>query len=148
MAECVPELVFVQSMKETGWLQYGGDVEVDPNFAGIGAVGRRRCREPTSRTCAPASEPRFGTCAPTRTRPHGLPGRGSRFSYVRKGAAPVVGTWVSRETRNPHRLGDAPAGTDLVPMLNAYFEKLRALQYGPGSSRCSAVEPASVGSGV
>ena len=35
-----PELVFVQSMKETGWLQYGGDVEVDQfNFAGIGAVG-------------------------------------------------------------------------------------------------------------
>lgn len=33
------EVVFCQSMKETGWLQYGGQVKVEQcNFAGIGAV--------------------------------------------------------------------------------------------------------------
>lgn len=34
------EVVFTQAMKETGWLQYGGDVKVEQfNFAGLGAVG-------------------------------------------------------------------------------------------------------------
>ena len=35
-----PEVVFAQSMHETGWLQFGGDVSVwQYNFAGIGATG-------------------------------------------------------------------------------------------------------------
>lgn len=34
------EVVFCQAMKETGWLQFGGDVKAEQcNFAGIGAVG-------------------------------------------------------------------------------------------------------------
>ena len=34
------EVVFAQSMIETGWLQFGGDVDISQyNFAGIGAVG-------------------------------------------------------------------------------------------------------------
>jgi len=34
------EVAFVQAMKETGWLRYGGDVRIEQNnFAGIGAVG-------------------------------------------------------------------------------------------------------------
>jgi hypothetical protein len=34
------EVAFVQAMKETGWLQYGGDVNIlQYNMAGIGAVG-------------------------------------------------------------------------------------------------------------
>lgn len=34
------EVVFVQAMHETGWLQFGGDVKADQcNFAGIGATG-------------------------------------------------------------------------------------------------------------
>jgi hypothetical protein len=34
------EVVFAQCMKETGWLQYGGDVKIEQfNFAGIGATG-------------------------------------------------------------------------------------------------------------
>lgn len=35
-----PEVVFMQTMKETGWLKFGGDVSIEQyNFAGIGAVG-------------------------------------------------------------------------------------------------------------
>ncbi len=34
------EVVFCQAMKETGWLQFGGDVKVGQcNFAGLGATG-------------------------------------------------------------------------------------------------------------
>ena len=34
------EVVFAQAMHETGWLQFGGDVDADQcNFAGIGATG-------------------------------------------------------------------------------------------------------------
>ena len=34
------EVVFCQAMKETGWLQFGGDVRVEQcNFAGLGATG-------------------------------------------------------------------------------------------------------------
>mgnify|MGYP000677168657 CR=1 FL=1 len=32
-----PEVAFAQAMKETGWLQYGGDMQITQyNFAGIG----------------------------------------------------------------------------------------------------------------
>ena len=35
-----PEVVFAQSMLETGWLQFGGDVKASQcNFAGLGATG-------------------------------------------------------------------------------------------------------------
>lgn len=35
-----PEVAFAQAMKETAWLQYGGDVKIEQyNFAGLGAVG-------------------------------------------------------------------------------------------------------------
>ena len=35
-----PEVAFAQAMKETGWLQYGGDVQITQyNFAGIGTTG-------------------------------------------------------------------------------------------------------------
>ncbi|MDY2663146.1 MAG: N-acetylmuramoyl-L-alanine amidase [Bariatricus massiliensis] len=34
------EVAFVQTMKETGWLQFGGDVKIEQfNFAGLGATG-------------------------------------------------------------------------------------------------------------
>ena len=35
-----PEVAFVQTMKETAWLQYGGDAKIEQyNFAGIGTTG-------------------------------------------------------------------------------------------------------------
>ncbi len=41
-----PEVAFAQAMKETGWLQYGGDMQITQyNFAGIGTDGRRRTGE-------------------------------------------------------------------------------------------------------
>lgn len=35
-----PEVAFVQTMKETGFLQYGGDASIEQfNFAGLGTTG-------------------------------------------------------------------------------------------------------------
>ena len=35
-----PEVAFVQTMKETNWLQYGGDASIEQfNFAGLGTTG-------------------------------------------------------------------------------------------------------------
>ncbi len=97
------------SPEGTGWLRYGGDVEVGQfNFAGIGAVGGGAAR-PTSRTCAPASEPQVRACAyaDPSARP---PIRGLVVDPLLPACvdcSPVVSTWVSR--RNPnHRLGGHP----------------------------------------
>ena len=62
-----PELVFVQAMKETGWLRFGGDVTVSQYTSPASARSAAVRRAPPSRTCAPASVPRSSTCAPTRT---------------------------------------------------------------------------------
>lgn len=57
-----PEVAFAQAMKETGWLQYGGDMQITQyNFAGIGTTEEAyrgiptRMSEPGSGT-DPASE--------------------------------------------------------------------------------------------
>jgi len=122
-----PELVFVQSMKETGWLQYGGDVEVDQfNFAGIGAVGggAAGAEFPDVRTGIRAQVQHLRAYADPSASADSLayPVVDPRFSYVRKGAAPVVEYLGIQE--NPNRTGWAAArgyGYDLVSMLNAYF---------------------------
>jgi hypothetical protein len=122
-----PELVFVQSMKETGWLQYGGDVEVDQfNFAGIGAVGGGAVGAdfPDVRTGIRAQVQHLRAYADPSASADSLayPVVDPRFSYVRKGAAPVVEYLGIQE--NPNHTGWAAArgyGYDLVSMLNAYF---------------------------
>ena len=122
-----PELVFVQSMKETGWLQYGGDVEVDQfNFAGIGAVGGGAAGAdfPDVRTGIRAQVQHLRAYADPSASADSLayPVVDPRFSYVRKGAAPVVEYLGIQE--NPNHTGWAAArgyGYDLVSMLNAYF---------------------------
>ena len=122
-----PELVFVQSMKETGWLQYGGDVEVDQfNFAGIGAVGGVAAGAdfPDVRTGIRAQVQHLRAYADPSASVDSLayPVVDPRFSYVRKGAAPVVEYLGIQE--NPNHTGWAAArgyGYDLVSMLNAYF---------------------------
>ena len=122
-----PELVFVQSMKETGWLQYGGDVEVDQfNFAGIGAVGggAAGAEFPDVRTGIRAQVQHLRAYADPSASADSLayPVVDPRFSYVRKGAAPVVEYLGIQE--NPNRTGWAAArgyGYDLVSMLDTYF---------------------------
>ncbi|WP_022867715.1 glucosaminidase domain-containing protein, partial [Schaalia vaccimaxillae] len=122
-----PELVFCQVMKETAWLQFGGDVKAKQfNFGGIGAVGS------TARG-ASFSSVRIGLRAQvqhlrayadpniTETKlAHSLVD--PRFVYVRKGSAPYIEYLGVQE--NPSGAGWATAknyGYDLVSMMNTYF---------------------------
>lgn len=122
-----PELVFVQAMKETGWLCFGGDVSIDQfNFSGIGAVGggAQGASFPDVRTGIRAQVQHLRAYADPTVTPSSLanPVVDPRFSYVRKGVAPVVEHLGIQE--NPARAGWAAArgyGNDLVSMMKAYF---------------------------
>ena len=122
-----PELVFVQDMQETGWLQFGGDVSVSQyNFSGIGAVGggATGASFPDVRTGIRAQVQHLRAYADSSVTTASLANAvvDPRFTYVRKGAAPVVEYLGIQE--NPNRTGWAAAknyGYDLVSMMNAYF---------------------------
>ncbi|WP_165248602.1 DUF4214 domain-containing protein [Adlercreutzia sp. ZJ141] len=94
------DVVFCQSMHETGWLQFGGDVDVaQRNFAGLGAVGggakgasfesvRMGIRAQVQHLKAYATdEPLFNACIDP------------RFHLVTRGCAPNVedlnGRWAA-----------------------------------------------------
>lgn len=84
------EVVFAQSMHETGWLQFGGDVAAEQcNFAGIGATGgvpgnsftdvREGLRAQVQHLKAYASTEALNqSCVDP------------RFNYVNRGCAPTV----------------------------------------------------------
>ena len=122
-----PELVFVQAMKETGWLRFGGDVSVSQyNFSGIGAVGggAKGATFPDVRTGIRAQVQHLRAYADNSVTTASLANAvvDPRFTYVRKGAAPVVEYLGIQE--NPKRTGWAAAknyGYDLVSMMKAYF---------------------------
>ena len=122
-----PELVFVQDMQETGWLQFGGDVSVNQyNFSGIGAVGggAKGASFPDVRTGIRAQAQHLRAYADSSVTTASLANAvvDPRFTYVRKGAATVVEYLGIQE--NPNRTGWAAAknyGYDLVSMMNAYF---------------------------
>ena len=122
-----PELVFVQDMQETGWLQFGGDVSVSQyNFSGIGAVGggAKGASFPDVRTGIRAQAQHLRAYADSSVTTASLANTvvDPRFTYVRKGAAPVVEYLGIQE--NPNRTGWAAAknyGYDLVSMMKAYF---------------------------
>ena len=122
-----PELVFVQAMKETGWLRFGGDVSVSQyNFSGIGAVGggATGASFPDVRTGIRAQVQHLRAYADSSVTTASLANAvvDPRFTYVRKGAAPVVEDLGIQE--NPNHTGWAAAknyGYDLVSMMKAYF---------------------------
>ena len=122
-----PELVFVQAMKETGWLRFGGDVTVNQyNFSGIGAVGggAKGATFPDVRTGIRAQVQHLRAYADNSVTTASLANTvvDPRFTYVRKGAAPVVEYLGIQE--NPNHTGWAAAknyGYDLVSMMKAYF---------------------------
>lgn len=122
-----PELLFCQVMKETGWLQFGGDVKATQfNFGGIGAVGG-------GASGASFSSVRIGLRAQVQhLRAYADPQVSvdklayplvdPRFTYVRKGSAPYVEYLGIQE--NPSGAGWAAAknyGYDLVSMMALYF---------------------------
>lgn len=114
-----PEVPFVQTMKETGWLQYGGDSKIEQyNFAGLGTTGsgvagesyqdvRTGVRAQVQHLKAYASEdPLQQACVDT------------RYEYVTKGSAPYV-EWLGQQ-ENPEGHGWATAenyGHSIVDMI-------------------------------
>ncbi len=132
--------------------QYGGDVEAGPvQLRRHGAVGgaagadfpgraHRAIRSLGTSTCA--------TMRPVRVRRFaGPPVVDPRFSYVRKGAAPVwSSTWASRITRTTTQLGGRPRyGYDLASMLM----RMGSHSHEAVVRRCTSGNPAlCVGSGV
>ena len=114
------EVAFAQTMKETGWLQYGGDAKITQfNFAGLGTTGngvqgnsfsdvREGVRAQIQHLKAYATdEELLSECVD------------SRYAYVIKGCAPYV-EWLGQQ-ENPEGYGWATGvnyGYDIVKMIN------------------------------
>lgn len=115
-----PEVAFAQTMKETGWLQYGGDAQITQyNFAGLGTTGggvpgnsypdvRTGVRAQIQHLKAYAtSDALDGECVD------------DRYEYVTKGSAPYV-EWLGQK-ENPEGYGWATGenyGYDIVEMIH------------------------------
>lgn len=113
------EVAFAQTMKETGFLQYGGDASIEQfNFAGLGTTGngvpgnsfpdvRTGIRAQIQHLKAYATaDPLVQECVD------------DRYEYVKKGAAPYV-EWLGQQ-ENPQGLGWATGddyGYDIVRMI-------------------------------
>ena len=114
-----PEVAFAQTMKETGFLQYGGDAHIEQfNFAGLGTTGngvpgnsypdvRTGIRAQIQHLKAYATDDALnGTCVD------------DRYAYVKRGSAPYV-QWLGQQ-ENPEGLGWATGenyGYDIVDMI-------------------------------
>ena len=122
-----PELLFVQVMKETGWLQFGGDVSISQfNFGGLGATGNgnRGLSFTDVRTGLRAQVQHLRAYADASVTTASLahPLVDPRFGYVRKGSAAYVEHLGIQE--NPAGAGWATAsgyGTSLAQMMRQYF---------------------------
>ena len=120
-----PEVAFAQTMKETGWLQYGGDADISQyNFAGLGTTGggvpgnqypdvRTGVRAQIQHLKAYATDEALaGDCVD------------ERYAYVTKGSAPYV-EWLGQK-ENPQGFGWATGenyGYDIVEMIHAMREQ-------------------------
>lgn len=114
-----PEVAFAQTMKETGFLQYGGDASVEQyNFAGLGTTGggvpgnsypdvRTGIRAQIQHLKAYATaDALIQECVD------------DRYEYVKKGSAPYV-EWLGQK-ENPEGTGWATGenyGYDIVRMI-------------------------------
>lgn len=120
------EVAFAQAMKETGFLKFGGLVQIDQyNFAGLGATGpgfpgerydsvRTGIRAQVQHLKAYASKDALkNTCVD------------SRFQYVTRGCAQYV-EWLGIK-ENPNGKGWATATNYGYSIVNDYIAKL--LQY-------------------
>lgn len=121
-----PEVAFVQAMKETAWLKYGGDAQIEQfNFAGIGTTGdgvpgssyadvRTGIRAQIQHLKAYATEDILAQeCVD------------DRYEYVKKGSAPYV-EWLGQK-ENPQGTGwaaDENYGYSIVEMI----KKLKQMQ--------------------
>ena len=118
------EVAFAQTMKETGWLQYGGDASIEQfNFAGIGTTGggvpgnsypdvRTGIRAQIQHLKAYATEDALKQACVD-----------DRYEYVVKGSAPYV-EWLGQQ-ENPQGTGWATAenyGASIVAMIQQLNE--------------------------
>ena len=122
-----PELLFAQVMKETAWLQFGGDVTIGQfNFGGLGATGGgvAGASFPSVQIGLRAQVQHLRAYADSSATPQALSHSlvDPRFTYVRKGSAVYVEHLGIQE--NPQRTGWATArsyGNDLASMIDRYF---------------------------
>ena len=117
------EVAFCQAMLETGFLRYGGDVQINQyNFAGFGATGngapgnsfgsvREGVRAQVQHLKAYASTAELNN-----------PQVDSRFKYVERGTAPYV-EWLGQK-ENPYGKGWATAKNYGYNIVNLYIAKL------------------------
>lgn len=114
-----PEVAFVQTMKETGWLQYGGDASIEQfNFAGIGTTGGGVPGNsyPDVRTGIRAQIQHLKAYATADALTQECVD--DRYEYVMKGSAPYV-EWLGQK-ENPDGQGWATAenyGYSIVEMI-------------------------------
>ena len=121
------EVAFVQSMKETGWLKYGGAVKIEQNnFAGIGAVDNDPVGSsawfPDVRTGVRAQIQHLKAYASTNDLNNACVD--PRFNLVTRGCAPYV-EWLGTQ-ENPNGYGWATSanyGASIVTMI----KKLKAM---------------------
>lgn len=121
-----PEVAFVQTMKETGWLQYGGDASIEQyNFAGLGTTGGGVAGNsyPDVRTGIRAQIQHLKAYATADALSQACVDE--RYAYVTKGCAPYV-EWLGQK-ENPQGYGWATAeqyGYSIVSMI----EKMKQLK--------------------
>lgn len=115
-----PEVAFVQTMKETGWLQYGGDASINQfNFAGLGTTGGGVAGNsyPDVRTGIRAQIQHLKAYATADSLSQACVD--DRYQYVTKGSAPYV-EWLGQK-ENPKGHGWATAqnyGYSIVDMIS------------------------------
>ncbi len=115
-----PEVAFVQTMKETGWLQYGGDASIEQfNFAGLGTTGGGVAGNsyPDVRTGIRAQIQHLKAYATADALSQECVD--DRYEYVTKGCAPYV-EWLGQQ-ENPEGYGWATAdnyGYSIVDMIS------------------------------
>lgn len=113
------EVAFVQAMKETNFLRYGGDVDISQyNFAGLGATGGGAAGEsfPSVKIGIRAQVQHLKAYATTDSLNNECVD--SRYSYVTKGCAPYV-QWLGIN-ENPVGKGwatDPGYGNDIVKRI-------------------------------
>lgn len=113
------EVAFAQTMKETGWLQYGGDASAEQfNFAGLGTTGGGVPGNsyPDVRTGIRAQIQHLKAYATKDVLSQACVD--DRYEYVLKGCAPYV-EWLGQQ-ENPQGTGWATAknyGSSIVSMI-------------------------------
>lgn len=113
------EVAFAQTMKETGFLQYGGDASIEQfNFAGLGTTGNGVPGNsyPNVRTGIRAQIQHLKAYATADALEQECVD--DRYAYVKKGSAPYV-EWLGQQ-ENPEGVGWATGdnyGYDIVGMI-------------------------------